>query len=85
VTDIQANQLLEELIYLPRETEWLEFKKNSGSVNNDEIGEYLSALSNGACIKNEPFGYLMSQRDGGTDSLIIMIVNTDKEHVNSTT
>jgi predicted HTH transcriptional regulator len=27
--------------------------------SEDEIGKYISALSNGACLQNEPFGYLI--------------------------
>lgn len=35
------------------ETEWLEFKSNY--VSNQDIGEYISALSNGAALKGRPF------------------------------
>lgn len=47
--------LLSELRSIPSETEWIEFKTN----NDQEIGEYLSALSNAACIHNEPHGFLV--------------------------
>ncbi len=50
---------LNEFVLMPFETEWLEFKLNKGSITNEQIGEYISALSNGACIKNKPFGYLI--------------------------
>ena len=50
---------LEELVALPAETEWIEFKLGAGSITNDQIGEYISAMSNGATIKNKPFGYLI--------------------------
>lgn len=30
-----------------------------GSITNDQIGEYISAMSNGATISNKPFGYLI--------------------------
>lgn len=52
-------QLLNDLVLLPYETEWVEFKLNKGSITNEQIGEYISAMSNGACIKNQPFGYLV--------------------------
>lgn len=55
----QFENLLNELVSLPSETEWVEFKLNKGSISNEEIGEYISALSNGACLKNQPFGYLV--------------------------
>jgi len=53
----ELNILLKELVREPHETEWLEFKANFHSP--EEIGERLSALSNGACLKNKKFGYLV--------------------------
>lgn len=53
-TDI--NFLLQQLLKLPKESEWLEFKHNFHSL--EEIGELLSALSNGACLNNKKYGYL---------------------------
>ena len=55
----QLHILLEELIALPAETNWVEFKMNKGSITNEQIGEYISAMSNGATIANKPFGYLV--------------------------
>ncbi|MBN2776866.1 MAG: putative DNA binding domain-containing protein [Bacteroidales bacterium] len=55
----QLHILLEELVGLPTETEWVEFKLGAGSITNDQIGEYISAMSNGASIKNKAFGYLI--------------------------
>ena len=49
--------LLEQLVKLPKETEWVEFKLNFHSP--EEIGERISALSNGACLKNQENGYLV--------------------------
>ncbi len=49
--------LLEELCAYENEKTWLEFKQNYN--NHEDIGEYISALSNGACIDNKPFGYLI--------------------------
>lgn len=53
----QLIELLNQLINLPNESEWLEFKLNFHSA--EEIGERISALANGACIHNQPFGYLV--------------------------
>jgi predicted HTH transcriptional regulator len=39
------------------EAEWFEFKENLNKP--DDIGEYISALSNAAVMANEPFGYLI--------------------------
>lgn len=46
-----------ELIASQKECEWLEFKTNN--ADPQEVGEYLSALSNSACHHNVPFGYLI--------------------------
>jgi len=53
----ELNILLEELRALPNESEWAEFKHNNS--NPQEIGEYISALSNSACLENREFGYLV--------------------------
>jgi predicted HTH transcriptional regulator len=53
-TQLQAE--LDELRALPGETEWFEFKHNND--NPEEIGEYLSALSNSAALHRQPFGYI---------------------------
>ncbi|MFW6275745.1 MAG: helix-turn-helix domain-containing protein [bacterium] len=53
------HSLLEELVAFPKETEWIEFKLGKGSITNEQMGEYISAMSNGATIKNKPFGYMV--------------------------
>ena len=47
--------LLSELRSISQEKEWIEFKVN----NSNEIGEYISALSNAACLHGEKYGYLV--------------------------
>ncbi len=49
--------LLNEFIKLPTETEWLEFKVNNS--NPEMIGQKISALSNGAALRNKTHGYLI--------------------------
>ena len=49
--------LVHELIKLPTETEWSEFKINNN--NPEEIGEYISALSNSAALNRKPNAYLL--------------------------
>ena len=41
------------------ETEWFEYKKDTAVSEPDKIGEYISALSNGAVMNGEPFGYMI--------------------------
>lgn len=51
------NSLVLELVKLPDETEWLEFKHN----NDDPqiIGEYISALSNSAALNGKTNAYML--------------------------
>lgn len=53
----QLNNLINELIKQPKECEWVEFKLNYHSA--EEIGERISALSNGACLQKQTYGYLV--------------------------
>ncbi len=53
----ELKALLEELCFLPSETEWVEFKLNY--ISPEEIGKYLSALSNSACLHWKLKGYLV--------------------------
>ena len=58
---IRATEYLEglvrELIRLPMETEWVEFKCNN--QNPQMIGEYISALSNSAVLYDRPKAYMV--------------------------
>lgn len=57
MTDLQLIELLNELVKQSHESEWVEFKLNFHSI--EEIGERISSLSNGACILNQSYGYLV--------------------------
>ena len=59
MTNTELIDLLAELTALPAETEWVEFKMNKGCVTDEQIGEYISAMSNGATVACKPFGYLV--------------------------
>jgi ATP-dependent DNA helicase RecG len=61
------NDLIEDLLSYGRETEWIEFKKDND--NPQMIGEYLSALSNSACLHKTKQGYLIY---GVDDSLNVI-------------
>ncbi len=57
-----TNQILIELVDVLKnenssETEWLEFKENNASPQ--DIGEYISALSNAAALWGRPYAYLI--------------------------
>ncbi len=49
--------LLRELLKLPKETEWVEFKHNN--TNPELIGEYISALSNSSALLGKQCGYVV--------------------------
>jgi len=51
------NSLVAELRKLPRETGWVEFKENN--TKPEDIGEYLSALSNSAALHGKANGYVV--------------------------
>ncbi len=46
----KSENLIRNLMVLPHEYEWLDFKESWFS--KDEIGEYISAISNGAAFLN---------------------------------
>lgn len=57
MTEQELRKTLDALVALPKETEWVEFKRNFHSP--EEIGERLSALCNSACLLDKEFGYLV--------------------------
>lgn len=60
--------LVRELIKLPSETEWLEFKHNNADPKM--IGERISALSNSAALEGKTNGYLLWGVNDDTHELI---------------
>ncbi len=63
MTQLSLQSRLDSLCALPVETEWVEFKHNK--ADPDEIGEYLSALSNSAVLSDQPRAWLVwGVRDG---------------------
>jgi predicted HTH transcriptional regulator len=68
MTDITLKELIDELVKSPKENECLEFKQNFHST--EEIGKCISALSNGACIQNQPNGYLVFGVEDSTHRII---------------
>lgn len=60
--------LVQELRTLPSECEWVEFKQNKAVP--DDIGEYISALSNSAALADQPFAYLVWGIEDGTHKIV---------------
>lgn len=59
---------IKELIASTGENEWIEFKVND--CNPREIGEYISALSNSACLHNMEFGYLIFGIENSSKAIV---------------
>jgi ATP-dependent DNA helicase RecG len=64
---------LAELLRLPAETEWVEFKEAKTSFDFEKLGEYFSALSNEANLKDKETAWLIF---GVTDASPRGIVGT---------
>lgn len=60
--------LIRELISLPYETEWVEFKHNN--YEPQMIGEYISALENAATLCGRPKAYLIWGVDDSTHKIL---------------
>lgn len=68
MNDAQLQAKLTELLALPQETEWAEFKHNNSDPQM--IGEYLSAISNSAALESQPFGYIVWGIENGTHKVV---------------
>ena len=68
---MELNELIEELCSYKYEKEWFEFKENFD--NDNELGEYISALSNAAAYVGRKYAYLV----WGIDDKSHDVVGTD--------
>lgn len=59
MTPAQVNSKLDELLGLPAEIEWVEFKEAKNDFHFDNIGKCFSALSNEANLKNQSSAWLV--------------------------
>ena len=64
----QLSSLFYELSKLSNETGWLELKQNR--ADHQEIGEYISALSNSAALYEKPFAYMLWGVDDKTHNIL---------------
>lgn len=71
--------LIDELRALQGETEWVEFKVDN--YNPQEIGEYLSALSNSACLLGKEAGYLVFGIENVSHKVVGTAFDPDKEKI----
>jgi len=59
MTETDLLNLLDELLALPAETEWVEFKEAKWNYDFNKLGRYVSALSNEANLKNRDAAWLV--------------------------
>lgn len=69
--------LFEKLLAYKDEYEWLDFKENW--FNKDEIGEYISAISNGAALFGMEFGYIVWGVNDVTKEIVGTTVNFNRD------
>lgn len=67
MTAQELSDLLQALTKQPQESQWLEFKSNG--IDHGRIGQYISALSNGAALANQIYGYLVWGVEDGTHTI----------------
>ncbi len=68
MSEMRTIALIDRLRALPNEAEWYEFKRNH--YEPQQLGEYLSALANSACLAGELRGYLVFGVDDGTHEVV---------------
>ena len=59
--------LLQALVQMPHETEWVEFKANP---DREKLGKYISALSNSAALLEKECGYIVYGVDDKTHEIV---------------
>ena len=70
MTQEQLIKLLNELMALPDETEWVEFKEAKSTFDFNRLGRYFSALSNEANLKGQPYGWLIFGIENKTRNIV---------------
>lgn len=79
MTVAELNNLLDQILASSSESEWIEYKYNNS--NPVEIGEYISALANAACLHEKQRAYLIFGIQDKTKKIIGTTFNhsTQKE------
>ena len=71
------DEILHNLMNLPSETEWIEFKEAKNNFDSDDLGKYFSALSNEANLNGQHSGWLVF---GVSDRLPRQMVGSSYRH-----
>ena len=69
-TEKELTDILSRLRALPSETEVVEFKKARNGFDDDNLGQYFSALSNEANLKSQAYGWLVFGIDDKTHEVV---------------
>ena len=69
MTNDELVALVDELCALSKETECVEFKMGK-AVTNQRLGQYISGISNAACIAHQSFGYLVFGIEDATHKIV---------------
>lgn len=64
----QLRNCLPDLLAQPEETRWLEFKVDK--LDSARVGEYISALANGACLDKQSEGWLLLGVENETHAVV---------------
>lgn len=70
-------EVFENLISFRDEYEWLDF--NEDWFSKDEIGEYISAIANGAALSGREYGYVVWGIRGSDKEVVGTSVNLDRD------
>ena len=70
MTKVELHDILEELLELPAETEVVEFKKAQNGFGDQELGEYFSALSNEANLRDKDRAWIVFGVENKTHAVI---------------
>lgn len=70
-------EVFDNLISFKDEYEWLDFKENWFS--KDEIGEYISAIANGAALSGREYGYVVWGIRDSDKKIVGTSVNFDRD------
>lgn len=76
MTQQQLETIVKDAIFNGKECEWVEFKMNN--ANPEEIGSNISALSNGACLHDQSYGYIIFGVHNETKEILGTTINLSR-------
>lgn len=77
MNDEKIKKTVQDCIELQDESEWFEFKENTFDV--DEVGKYISSLSNSTAILGKEYGYLIWGINNQTKEIVGTSINFNAE------